>query len=157
MPAALKVNLSVQEEQLIELRKTTQVKQRVKDRAEVVRLNAHGWSVAQIAKYMKLSPHTVRASIQRWRKNGVEGLWEAPGRGRKPRWTQADMEFLEQRLEQEERTYTSRQLSKQLAEERQVKLSADRIRRILKKRGGGGKELDIANQALQTTDSNKQN
>lgn len=67
------------------------------------------------------------------------------------------MEFLEQRLEQDQRTYTSRQLSQQLAEERQVKLSADRIRRILKKRGGGGKELDIANHVLQITDSNKQN
>ncbi len=67
MPAPLKVNLSVQEDQqLLELRRTTGVQQRVKDRTEVVLLNAHGWSVAQIAEYLKLSPHTIRARIHRW-------------------------------------------------------------------------------------------
>lgn len=56
MPAALKVKLNVQEDQqLLELRKTTQVKQRVKDRAEVVRLNAHGWSVAQKSEHSRLA------------------------------------------------------------------------------------------------------
>ena len=38
-------------------------------------------------------------------------------------------------LNEEERTYNSEQLAVKLWEERQVKLSADRIRRLLKKKG----------------------
>ncbi|ABW25184.1 hypothetical protein AM1_0096 [Acaryochloris marina MBIC11017] len=38
-------------------------------------------------------------------------------------------------MRQEERTYNSQQLSQKLAKERNVHLSADRIRQILKKRG----------------------
>ncbi len=89
---------------------------------------------------MKKSPHTVRASLHRWQQKGVEGLWEAQGRGRKPGWTWEDIEFLEQCLKSEERTYNSQQLSQKLATQRSVQLSADRIRRLLKKRGGDGKE-----------------
>jgi hypothetical protein len=51
------------------------------------------------------------------------------------------MQYLERCLEQEQRTYNSVQLSKQLEIERQVSLSADRIRRILQKRGTDGSGL----------------
>jgi len=66
------------------------------------------------------------------------GLWESPGRGAKPKWSEADLQYLERCLEQNQRTYNSFQLSKQLENERQVRLSADRIRRILQKRGTDG-------------------
>jgi len=52
--------------------------------------------------------------------------------GDKPRWQAADLDYLEQCLEQEARTY-SQQLAQKLEQERQVKLSADRIRRLMKK------------------------
>ena len=67
-----------------------------------------------------------------------------PGRGDKPRWQVADLEYLEQALEQEQRTYNSQQLSEKLAQDRQVQLSADRIRRLLKKKAGAGNGLVIA-------------
>jgi hypothetical protein len=51
------------------------------------------------------------------------------------RWQEADRRYLEQCLEQEPRTYNAQQLTKKLKSERQVQLSPDRIRRILKKRG----------------------
>ncbi|MBD0389922.1 MAG: helix-turn-helix domain-containing protein [Nostoc sp. C3-bin3] len=66
---------------------------------------------------------------------GVEGLWEKPGRGRKPKWTEADMRFLEDCLEQESRTYNSVQLAQKLEQERSINLSPDYLRRVLKKRG----------------------
>jgi len=53
--------------------------------------------------------------------------------GDKPRWQAADLDYLEQCLEQEARTYNSQQLAQKLEQERQVKLSADRIRRLMKK------------------------
>jgi len=45
----------------------------------------------------------------------------------------ADLDYLEQCLEQEARTYNSQQLAQKLEQERQVKLSADRIRRLMKR------------------------
>jgi len=48
------------------------------------------------------------------------------------------MKYLEQCLEQDQRTYNSAQLAAKLEQERQVSLSADRIRRILQKRGSDG-------------------
>jgi transposase len=132
----LRIFLSPQEDiTLFELRKATTVPQRVKDRAEVLRLNARGQYVEDIAAYMGWHRQTVRETIHRWQKGGLGGLWEAPGRGGKPRWQEADLEYVEDCLRQEQRTYNSRQLAQKLAQERQVKLSPDHLRRVLPKRG----------------------
>ncbi len=104
----------------------------------MLRLNAQGWNVPAIAECFECHEHTVRATIRRWEGQGLGGLWESPGRGAKPKWSEADMQYLERCLEQNQRTYNSFQLSKQLDQERQVRLSADRIRRILQKRGTDG-------------------
>ena len=54
--------------------------------------------------------------------------------GKKPTWASSDIDYLEQCLNEEERTYNSTQLAAKLAAERGIKLSADRIRKLLKKR-----------------------
>ena len=157
MPAPLKVKLSVvADQQLLQMKQTLLIPQRVRERAEMVRLNGYGWSVDQIANYMRKSPHTVRASLHRFIEKGIEGLWEAEGRGRKPKWKQADIEYLEQCLSQEQCTYNSQQLSQKLATERGVELSADRVRKLLKKRGGVGKEPNTNNALAHSQKSNKQ-
>ena len=99
----------------------------------MVRLNHYGWSVAAIAKYKDKSAHTVRASLHRWQNQGLKGLWEGGNRGRKRQWLEEDLQHLETCLEQEQRTYNATQLAQKLAEERGVKLSADRLRKLLKK------------------------
>jgi transposase len=53
----------------------------------------------------------------------------------KPKWKEEDIEFLKECLKNESRTYNSLQLAQKLEKERSVKLSADRLRRILKKKG----------------------
>ncbi len=68
----------------------------------------------------------MRQTIHRWEKFGLSGLWEACGRGAKPKWQEADIQYLEQCLEQEQRTYNSEQLAKKLASDRQVQLSPER-------------------------------
>jgi len=78
---------------------------------------------------------TVRQTIHRWETKGLGGLWEKSGRGGKARWQADDIEYLESCLRQEHRTYNSRQLAQKLVRERQVKLSPDHLRRVLKKRG----------------------
>jgi transposase len=136
MGARIRIFLTPEENRtLFELRTATSVPQRVKDRAEALRLSANGWYVEKIAAYLNWTPQTVREAIHRWNTWGLGGLWEAAGRGGKPKWQEADIAYLEECLKQEPRTYNSYQLSEKLGSERQVQLSPDRIRRILKKRG----------------------
>ncbi len=158
MPAPLKVHLSEEEDQeLLEFQNIDGIPPRVKERAEIIRLNHHGWSVAAIAKYKQKSPHTVRASLHRWSDQWIRGLWEKKGRGRKRSWKEEDIKYLETCLETDERTYNAAQLSQKLAKERGVTLSRDRVRKVLKKRGGVGRGQDINNHRILTHNKKKPN
>ena len=103
----------------------------------MLRLNAQGWNVPAIAEIYECHEHTVRATLRRWQSDGLGGLWEAPGRGSKASWTEADKQVLESWIEADPRAYNSTQLA-EMQQECQVYLSADWIRRVLKKRGSGG-------------------
>ena len=158
MPAPLRIHLAPEEDYtLSQLQVATKVPQRTRKRAHMLRLNAQGWTVGAIAEIFECHEHTVRATIRRWQHQGLGGLWEAPGRGTKRKWMEADMQYLEQCLEQQERTYNSMQLATILEQERQVNLSADRIRRILQKRGGDGNERDIVSEPNWTLGTNAVN
>jgi transposase len=135
MPAPLRITLTEADDNMLsELRVATTVPQRTRDRAHILRLNAQGWNVPAIAKMFECHEHTVRATIRRWQANGLSGLWEAPGRGAKRQWVDADMEYIETLLKKETRTYNSVQLSRILREDRSVHISSDRLRDILKKK-----------------------
>lgn len=136
MPAPLKTSLTAEESvTLSELRVASSINHRTRNRAHMVLLNADGWSVANIADIFKCHEHTVRAALKRWQSEGLYGLWEKGGRGQRPTWQASDLDYLAECLQSEERTYNSRQLAAKLAAERQVKLSPDRIRKLLKKKG----------------------
>lgn len=135
MPAPLKIRLTPQEdEQLLALKSDTNVPKRTRDRAEAITLNFRGWNVNQISSYIKYSPNTIRKIFYRWITRGIEGLYDAPRTGRKPRWSEEDVNYIESSLEKEPRTYNSYQLVEKLKKERSVSLSRERIRKILKKR-----------------------
>jgi len=140
MGARLRVFLTREQDRTLLNLRTGDTPQKVKDRAEVIRLNAHGWYVEKIAAHFNWSPQTVREVLHRWQKLGLEGLWELPGRGGKTKYKEEDIVFLEECLKKEPRTYNSQQLAQKLQSDRQIKLSPDRLRRVLKKRGSFGKE-----------------
>ena len=140
MGARLRVFLTREQDRSLLKLRTADVPQKVKDRAEVIRLNAHGWYVEKIAVHFNWTPQTVRLVLHKWQKLGLEGLWELPGRGVKPKLTEVDIRFLEECLKKEPRTYNSRQLSEKLERDRSIKMSPDRLRRVLKKRGSFGNE-----------------
>ncbi len=136
MPAPTRIVLTEEEDRtLLELRVASKVPQRTRDRAHMLRLNAQGWNVPAIAEIFECHEHTVRATIRRWQAGGLGGLWEAPGRGAKCKWQETDLQYLEQCLELDGRTYNSLQLALKLSQERNVKLSPDRLRHLLQKRG----------------------
>jgi len=136
MPASLKIELTEEEEKkLLEFQKIDEIPYRVRERAEIIRLSHYGWSVEQIAQYKHKCPHTVRDCFHRWKKEGLEGLWEKTGRGRKKKWMEDDLEYVEKCLTEEARTYNAAQLVRKLKTQREVDLSQDRLRKLLKVRG----------------------
>jgi transposase len=135
MGTRLRVFLNKEQDRTLLNLRNANVPQKVKDRAEIIRLNAHGWYVEKIAAYFHLSAQTVRIVLHKWQDLGLEGLWDNPGRGLKPIWKEEDIVFLEEFLKKEARTYNSLQLAEKLERERAIKLSPDRLRRVLKKRG----------------------
>jgi transposase len=154
MPAPLRIILTPEEDRtLTELRLAQRLPQRTRDRAHMLRLNAQGWNVPAIAKMFECHAHTVRATLRRWEKGGLGGLWEAPGRGAKPKWQAGDLDYLTECLEQEKRTYNSVQLAQKLKQERLVDLSSDRLRRLLKKKLS--LETNQKQQSLQTRPGKK--
>ena len=87
MPAPLRIILTEEEDRtLSELREAQTVPYRTRDRAHMLRLNAQGLNVPAIAAIFQCHQHTVRATLRRWESDGLGGLWEAPGRGAKPKW-----------------------------------------------------------------------
>lgn len=135
MGSRLRVFLTPEQDRTLLNLRTADVPQKVKDRAEVIRLSAHGLYVEKIAVHFNWTAQTVREVLHRWEHLGLEGLWEKRGRGGKSRWTEADLVFLEECLEKEPRTYNSVQLAQKLEKERSIKLSPDWLRQVLKKRG----------------------
>jgi hypothetical protein len=134
MPSPLRIRLTPEEEQRLgQFRTQPQIPQRTRDRAEALRLSSKGWKVSEIAEYLNCAPNTVRQTFYRWLSRGIEGLFDAPRSGRKPVWQAEDLQYLEDCLEKEERTYNSRQLVEKLKKERAVEISRDRLRKILKK------------------------
>jgi transposase len=139
MGCRLRIFLTVAENRTLkELRKAQSVPQRTQDRAQVLLLNARGWKNHQIAEYLDWTERTVRQTIHRWQAQGLVGLFDAARPGRKPRWQEEDIAYLEESLQREQRTYNSRQLAEKLQCDRQIQLSPDRIRRVLKKKGAFG-------------------
>ena len=158
MPAAIHLVLDTEADRtLTELRLATTVPQRTRDRAHMIRLNAQGWRVPAIADIFECHEQTVRATLRRWATDGLGGLWEAPGRGAKRQWQEADLHSVEQWVEQDPRTYNSDQLAEKLATERQVKLSARRIRHLLQKRAFAGNALATPTEANKTLSKNGSN
>ena len=135
MPAPLRIILTPEEDlTLTELRLAQTVPQRTRDRAHILRLNAKGWNIPEISEMFECHQHTVRKTIRRWEERGILGLWEALGRGAKPRCQDEDFQYVAELLAQSTRTYNSTQLVRKLKQERNIDLSSDRLRRLLKKK-----------------------
>ncbi len=101
MGTRLRVFLNAEENRtLFELRTATTVPQRVKDRAEVIRLSHQGMYVEKIASFFNWNVRTIRETLHRWQQQGLGGLWDAPRPGLQKRWQSSDIEYLESCLRQ---------------------------------------------------------
>lgn len=56
-----------------------------------------------IAEYLDWAQQTVRQTLKRWQLQGLGGLWEAQGRGKKQSWHEVDWQVVEKCLGQNRR------------------------------------------------------
>jgi hypothetical protein len=84
MGTCLRIFLTPEQDKTLLNLRIADVPQKVKDRASVLRLNAQGWYVEKIAAHFNGTPQTVRKVLHKSQKLGMKGLWDLPGRGRKP-------------------------------------------------------------------------
>src|SRR5215203_1241848 len=59
-------------------------------RAQMIAWSWAGWKTARIAATLRCHPQTVRERLIRFNAEGVDGLGDLPGGGRKPRLTEAE-------------------------------------------------------------------
>src|SRR5262245_26212807 len=107
---------------------------KVRDRIAMVSLSDAGWSAPQIAQHLGYHPQTVRDLLRAFLARGTAALspfrsGPAPNAQRLEQVTAALRELL-----QEPRTWTSRQLSRALAEQG-IELGPRQVRRYLKRMG----------------------
>src|SRR5829696_3877041 len=59
-------------------------------RAQMIEWSWAGWTTTRIAAELRCHPQTVRERLVRYNAEGVDGLGDRPGAGRKPRLTEAE-------------------------------------------------------------------
>jgi transposase len=111
---------------------------RVRERLEMVKAQALGQDLAQIARWCGRRVETVRHWLQRYQEQGVSGLRDAPRSGRPRRADAAYRAALEQAVSTPPRelglgfdVWTSARLARYLAEQTGVQLSDGWVRALL--------------------------
>ncbi len=138
MPRVIRVNLT--EEQWTEwerLWRSRTLAPRVRERLEMIRRSALGWSPPRIAAALGTHEQTVRKYVTAFVAGGFAALHDRPRSGRPPQVTAADLDALEVLLDESAavgRTWTLPQLVHWLATERGVTVSAGRLSVLLKTR-----------------------
>lgn len=98
-----------QDERLRRIERSAHINSKVRLRAQVIRLNAAGWSRRKIAKHTRRTYSTICQDLKRWRDHGIDGLADAPATNQPEKITKPIRTFVLEKL-QEERTWTCSQL-----------------------------------------------
>src|ERR671938_510951 len=100
MPAPIRIVLS--EEQRAELRRLARARTtapRTRERLEMVRLAAQGWTVPAIARHLEAHEQTVRKYVKAFLSGGFAALPDRPRSGRPPTLTAAHLAAVEALLD----------------------------------------------------------
>jgi transposase len=129
-----------EDEQLRGFEQSEHLKPKVRLRAQVVRLNAAGWSRRRIAQHTDRTYGTICQNLNRWHERGVDGLADAPATnqrlGQNGRYCACPPEKLTQEMRelvleklQEDRTWTCRQLVETVENCFGIKVSVEAMRK----------------------------
>ena len=111
------------------------VKPRTRDRLEMLRLAAAGWSVPRIAGHFRRHAQTVRTWIQAFRAGGFDALADQAHPGQQSALTPAMEEAIRAELRRDAQTWNAPQLATWIAQQFGVCLSPAQLGRRLKRAG----------------------
>lgn len=109
------------------------LKANTRDRLEMVRLSAAGWSIPQIARHFDQHDQTVRFWIKAFLAGGFDALVDQPRGGKVSALTPAMLDALRTDVATSQRTWTAQQLADWLADHYGLRLSTSRLRVHLKR------------------------
>ena len=143
MPPSRRIELTDEEdEKLREVEQNPHLRNKVRLRAQVLRLSGRGSNMAQIASYTGRSPTSIARDLDRWSERGFEGLADGAAPGNPPRITERMRRYMEGRL-CEERTWNATQLAQALEEEFSV-VTPEAVRQHLHSMGYARKRTRYA-------------
>lgn len=106
---------------------------RTRDRLEMVRLSAAGWSPPKIGAHLQISEQRVRHYLKAFLAGGFDALPDRRHPGMASPLTPAMEEALRQELRQDGRTWTAAQLADWVEQQFSVRLTPDALTRRLKR------------------------
>jgi transposase len=106
---------------------------RTRDRLEMVRLSAAGWSPPKIAVHLQISEQRVRHYLKAFLTGGFDALPDRRHPGMASPLTPAMEEAIRQELRKDERIWTAPQLAEWVATQFRVRLTPDALARRLKR------------------------
>ena len=131
MPPSRFVRLTPEEDaRLRQIEQDPLLKQKVRLRAQILRLSGRGEGVGSIASYTGRSEMSVLRDLDRWEERGFEGLADGTAPGNPPRVTAQVRAFLEGKLS-EERTWNASQLAEAVEEQFGVRVTPEAVRQHL--------------------------
>lgn len=120
-----------QDEQLRRIEQSPNIKPKIRLRAQIIRLNAAGWSRHQIANHTRRTYATICQDLKRWTEHQLDGLADAPATNQPEKITQPVRAFVLEKL-QEQRTWTCSQLVDAVLETYGIRVGREAMRlRIL--------------------------
>ena len=123
-----------EDKKLREVEQNPHLRNKVRLRAQVLRLSGRGSNMAQIASYTGRSPTSIARDLDRWGERGLEGLADGTAPGNPPRITEEVRGYMRGRLT-EERTWNATQLAEELEEEFSLVVTPEAVRQHLHSMG----------------------
>ena len=137
MPKIIRIRLTPeQREELNQRARARTLAPRLRERLEMVRLSDLGQTIPQIAQTLGHHDQTVRKYLKAFVADGFAALPDRPIPGRPPSIRRADLDALGQLLDTaaaQGETWTTPRLRQWLARERGVRISTDRLGRLLRR------------------------
>jgi transposase len=106
---------------------------RTRERLEMIRLVAAGWSVPRVARHFGRDARRFRERLRAFWERGFAALEDPPHLGQQSSFTPELRAALRDELAKGDRTWTTQQIADWLAEHHGLRLSADWLGRLLKR------------------------
>lgn len=131
MPPSRRIKLTEEEDaQLREIEQNSHLREKVRLRAQVLRLSGRGSNIEAIASYTGRGRASIARDLDRWVERGVEGLADGCAPGNPPRITEEVRQYMRGRLT-EERTWNATQLAEAVEAEFSLTVTPEAVRQHL--------------------------